>query len=173
MLIMVTLFGFSETDKWFLYEDEKFRYKIEFPKEPSVLSKMVDSDIGNLKMNIAMYDASQKGQDDNMIYMTNVTEYPDSLVNSEKTELLDGFFRGAIDGAVANVNGKLLTEEIRNLSEFPGREITVDYAEGIAIIRMRLFLVHNWTYMIQTITLADKKDNKSILRFMDSFELIK
>ncbi|WP_339812315.1 hypothetical protein [uncultured Imperialibacter sp.] len=172
-IALLTVLSSFASGKWFLFEDKEFGFKIEFPEEPTATPQMIDSEIGQLKMNIVMYDASEKGNDDNLLYMTNVTEYPDSLINSDRTDILDKFFRGAIDGAVNNVKGKLLTEEVKNLADYPGREITVDYGQGMAIIRMRLFLINNRAYMLQTITETGKSNNESIHRFMDSFELLK
>ena len=172
ILFIVLLTGFTFIDDWFLYKNEELGYKIEFPKEPTAAPQIIDSEIGPLKMNLVMYDASQLGGDDNLVYLANATEYPDSTINSNNTEMLEGYFRKSIDGAVANVNGKLLTEEVKNLGNYPGREITVDYANGMAIIRMRMYLVENVAYMTQTITEAAKDGNASISRFMDSFELI-
>ncbi|CAD5255117.1 MULTISPECIES: hypothetical protein [unclassified Imperialibacter] len=170
---LLTILSSFASGKWFLFEDKEFGFKIEFPEEPTATPQMIDSEIGQLKMNMVIYDASKKGNDDNLLYMTNVTEYPDSLINSDRTDILDKFFRGAIDGAVNNVKGKLLTEEVKNLADYPGREITVDYGQGMAIIRMRLFLIHNRAYMLQTITETGKSNNESIRRFMDSFQLLK
>jgi hypothetical protein len=43
--------------------------------------------------------------------------------------------------------------------------------EGQAIIKIRIFLVKNILFMIETITETGKVPNKSIDRFMDSFKL--
>jgi len=164
--------SFIKPKTWYLLESEQYGYKIEFPKEPTENPQVVNSVIGELKMNIFMYDASKGSKDDNLVYMVNYTEYPDTLINSEKTDVLSDFFRNSIDGAVRNVHGKLLSEKEIKIGEYPGREINIDFKDGMAVIRMRLYLVKNKMYMLQTITETKKDFNKSITRFMDSFELI-
>jgi hypothetical protein len=80
-------------------------------------------------------------------------------------------FRSAIDGAVESVKGKLLTEKNITLDKYQGREIKVDYDNGAAFIRMRLYIVKNKMYILQTITYAAKDNNASINEFLNSFQL--
>ena len=51
--------------------------------------------------------------------------------------------------------------------------VKIDFNGGRAFIQMRLYLVENKMYLLQTITEAEKDNNKSVGRFMDSFALIK
>ena len=67
--------------------------------------------------------------------------------------------------------GKLLTETEISIDEFPGREIRVNYNDGLAIIVMRCYLVHNVMYIVQTIALTEKEKNPSALKFLNSFRL--
>ena len=117
-----------------------------------------------------MYDASQL-KEDNLLYGAIDSEYPDSLVNSDKSEILPKLFRGSIDGAVRNVNGVLLSENVMNYKGFPGREVRIDYNKGQAIIKMRLLLVHNKMIILQTITETSKDGNNASLHFLNSFQL--
>jgi hypothetical protein len=132
---------------------------------------VINSEIGELKLNIFVYDASESGTDENLVYLVSSTEYPDSLINSEKTEILPDLFKNTLEGILSNINGKLLSETVIDINGFPGREVKVDFMEGQAIIKIRIFLVKNILFMIETITETGKVPNKSIDRFMDSFKL--
>ncbi|TLX77659.1 hypothetical protein E9993_03180 [Labilibacter sediminis] len=171
-MLAIGLLSFAKAGKWFQFESSEFGFKIEFPKEPTSNPQVINSAIGELKMNMFMYHASSNGKDDNLVYLANYTEYPDSLVNSENTETLPTFFRNSIDGAVTNVHGKLLSEKNIAIDEYPGREVRIDFQQGKAVITMRIFLVKNKMYMLQTITATNKDFNKSITQFMDSFKLL-
>lgn len=171
-LVLIAFMGFVKPEKWFLLKSEHFGYSVEFPKKPEENTQVVNSAIGELKMNMFMYDASEGGNDDNVLYLVNCTEYPDTLVHSDKTEQLEAFFEGAINGAVSNVQGKLLSKKEIQLGQYPGREMSIDYGNGQAIIRMRMYLVKNVMYMLQTIAETEKDNNASAVRFMDSFELL-
>jgi hypothetical protein len=159
--------SFVHADDWVLFEDGNC--KIRFPKAPANQTQTTNTAIGPLQMYIHMYEVPDGTMDDNYLYGLIETEYPDSVINSDKKELLDKFFRNSIDGAVSNVNGKLLTETKIQLDGFPGREFRIDFKDGLAVITMRAYLAGHIMYFLQTITPTKKDHNKSIGRFMDSF----
>jgi len=159
--------SFVRPDDWVVFEDSHF--KILFPKKPTDQTQTIDSPVGKLTILIHMYEAP--GTDDNHTYGLMTTEYPDSTVNSDKKDILDNFFNGAVQGAVRNVQGKLLSVETIQLAGYPGRAFRVDYQNGLAVITMRMYLVKNKMYMIQTITETKKDHNKAMERFMNSFAL--
>jgi hypothetical protein len=167
--ILFISFGFTTASQWEIYEVADFKAK--FPSKPTYETQVVNSAVGNLTMHIHMLDASNTGTGENLVYGIISTEYPDSSIDSNDPELMSNMFRGAIDGAVKNVKGKLLSENNISIDKYPGREIKVDYGDGAAFIRMRLYLVKNKMYILQTITLADKDNNASINEFLNSFQL--
>ncbi len=170
-LLLITC-SFASQKKWFHYSSAEHGYSIDFPSKPASSVRTVDSEIGELTMTITMYDASGKTSDKNEIYMVSQTIYPDSLVNSNQKENLPGFFKNSIQGAVNNVSGKLLLEEEIEIEGYPGREVKIDYQEGLAVIQMRFYLVENRLYLLQTITKTSNLPNSSINKFMNSFQLI-
>jgi hypothetical protein len=170
LIIAILTMSFISSDEW--YQCETKNYKILFPKKPSESSQIDNSAIGELTLNLNIYEVSENDTDDNLVYMVNETAYPETVINSDKKDLLDNFFRKSIDGAVNNVHGKLLSEKIMELNKFPGREIRIDFQNGLAVIKMRMFLIKNRMFMIETITDTKKDFNKSINKFMDSFQLI-
>jgi len=171
VLIMVILtMSFINPADWYLCETSD--YKILFPKKPVESIQTISSAIGELNLNLNIYEVPETETEDNLAYIVNKTEYPDSIVNSDKKDILVGFFRNSIDGAVKNVQGKLLSETKIELSGYPGREIRIDFQNGLAVIKMRLYLVKNKMFLLETISETKKGFNKSIDKFMNSFELI-
>ncbi len=170
MAMLALTMGFVKPEDWFLLKSEVFQ--IEFPKEPATTTEVIDSEIGALEMKIFLYDASQAGTDDNLVYMATYIEYPDTLISSEQTDKISAIFRGAIDGMVNNVSGKLLSESEITLNGFPGKEVKIDFRNGLAIFKVRFYLIKHKMYIIQTITETGKFPNKSVDRFLDSFKLI-
>lgn len=163
-------FGFTTASQWEMYEVADFKAK--FPSKPNYETQVVNSAVGNLTMHIHMLDASSSGTDENLVYGIITTEYPDSIIDTNNPELLADMYRSAIDGAVANVKGKLLSETSITLAgKHGGKEVKVDYGEGMAFIKMRLFIIKNKMYILQTITLAEKDNNASINEFLNSFQL--
>jgi hypothetical protein len=162
--------SFRSPGDWFQFKSDG--YNISFPVKPTADTKMIQSEVGELKMGINMYDASKSGnKDDNLVYMTMSTEYPDSVINSDMKEKLPTLFRNAVDGSVKRVGGKLLSETEIEIEGFPGREIKVDYRDGLAVIKAQYYLVKNKMFAIQVITLTGKFPNASQELFMKSFQL--
>lgn len=156
-------------ESWYLFEDKDCT--ILFPKKVETTSQEIASELGPLTLFITMYDASEDKSDNNLVYGLFTSVYPDSAIHSNKKLMLPGFYRGAIDGAVKNVKGKLLSEKTIFVNDYEGREFRVNYSDGLAIIKMRCILVKNVMYMLQTICLTEKEENASSKKFFDSFKL--
>jgi hypothetical protein len=168
LTLMVT--GLRKADEWYLLQTHSF--KILFPKKPTASNQEIDSQIGKLTLHLNVYEVPETESDDNHAYMTSETSYPDSSIDSDNTKLLGNIFANAIAGAVKNVSGKLLSEKVIALGKYPGREVRIDFQNGLAVIKMRMYLVKHTTFMIETITDTEKQNNKSIDKFMDSFQLL-
>jgi hypothetical protein len=162
--------SFRSPADWLQFKSDG--YSVLFPVKPTSDIKTIPSELGELKMNINMYDASKSGKkDDNLVYMSMSTEYPESAIKSDMKEKLPILFRNAVDGSVKSVNGKLMSEKEIEIDGYPGREIKVDFKDGLAIINARYYLVKNRMYVVQTITFTDRFPNESQGRFISSFRL--
>ncbi len=167
LLACATLSFVLVTDEWILVETQNC--KIYFPQKPTDQSGIVNTALGDLKVAIYTYRAPENVGDDNLAYILSETQYPDSLMNSDKKDKLDAFFRTSIDGVLNNFHGQLLAESKTAIDGFPGREVRIDIQKGKAVMNMRFYLVRNRMYVLETITNSDKDFNKSIERFMSSF----
>ena len=168
-LLAVTFVSFKKTADWYLLETKT--YRIQFPQKPTASTREINSDIGKLILNLNIYEVPETEKDDNHLYLFNETAYPDSLVNSDKTDVLDEFFKKAVAGAVKNVNGKLLSEKNIAINHYPGREVRIDFQDGQAVIKMRVYLVKNIMIMLEVISDAKNESNPSSDKFLNSFEL--
>jgi hypothetical protein len=170
--ILVSIMSFKPMTGWYQHSTSEFN--ILFPKIPTNTLKKINTEAGEIEMQIYMYNSSKDETDENLIYSVTSSEYPKEHIQSHiKHDNLDTFFRNSIDGMVSNVKGKLISESKINMGKFQGREIKIDFKNGLAIIRNRTYLVGNNVYFIQTITKTEKENNKSIEKFMNSFTLKK
>lgn len=164
-------FSFVKKDKnWYTLTTENF--EISFPNKPDLDTNLLNSDIGILKMHAYQYDASHLKRSKNKIYSLVHVAYPSDVINHKLEENVDNVFRNAIDQAVLNVQGELLSEKKTVLDEFPGRIVEIDFQEGYAVILMHCYLVNNIMYMLQTISETNNYPNESSSRFIASFKLI-
>lgn len=160
---------FSQSGPVATYETNAFR--ISFPGHIQETTQSIASSVGNLVMKIVSYEPADSVKDENYAYMIFETNYLDSIINSAKVDLSDLFFRGAIDGAVKNVHGKLISETSGKGSKYPSRNIEIDYGNGLAIIKSQIILRENKLIMLQTITDTNHYPNQSIKQFFNSLEL--
>ena len=114
-----------------------------------------------------MYDASA-AKDDNLIYLACYIDYPDSYKSFSADEM-DVVLNSAVDGAVKNVQGKLLSKKNISKNGAPGKDFMIDFQDGSDIIHSQAYLVKNRMYLVETIYATANKGNKSDERFMNSF----
>lgn len=172
-LAIVSIAATTTIDDWELFRFERGLFQIEMPELPAFSSQKLTTEIGELNMNIFMHEG-EEGIDDNILYMISFTDYPADKINSEEMDetTLDEYYKGSVQGSVNNMNGKLLDEKNIELFGHEAREITIDYLEGQAIMRMQILLVKNRMYALQAIALTDNDKNEDQKRFFNSFELL-
>lgn len=146
-------------------------YSIAFPGEYVKSVDTLSSDLGQLLLKGSTFVPDSIMGDKNFVYMLMETTYPDSTVHSDKKEILDEFFAGSIQGAVSNVNGKLIKEIRGTTGNYPNRTIEIEIQNGLAIIKMTMILRKNKMILIETITSANSYPNAAEADFMKSFVL--
>jgi hypothetical protein len=163
-------FPVSDTSSWKTFNDSDANYSILFPGEPNENSQTVETEIGNLEVKQYIFEP-KLGKDANILYGTGYTVYPAQYIDNRSMdeEQLAEFFRNSVNGTVANVQGRLLSTHIIDYKGYPGREIKIDIKDGLAVVKMRSYLIQNKMYILQVISPAKNTFNKSINYFLDSF----
>ena len=169
-ILVFISFSFGLADNWVLIK--KSDYQILFPLEPKEESETMVSAIGNLNMTYLTLSTTESETEKNLVYMIMQTDYPDSLVHSDFKDQLKSLFDNAVEGGVSNVKGKLIHQKDIEINGYPGREFSIDYNDGEAVMFIKTYLVKNRMYMLQTITNTGKYPNEDITKFMQSFKLM-
>lgn len=174
LLSLAVLFNVSvsiaQSDDWFEIKDEEAAYLIDFPEEPTKGADDVPTDKGTVMMNTYTL---QTPDDDNLIYMSSFTKYPDSFFpnqlesEEEQNEVLDN----SVNGAVTNTEGELIFDEKITFNGYKGRIIKIKLSDGY-IIKMKVLLVDIKLYLTQVIYEEKNDDNLNSKRFFNSLELI-
>lgn len=173
MISLLLSFTGLKAQDWYMMESSACGFRCEFPSMPAESSQQIDSQIGTLLMHMFQYDASNDPGSENIMYMVNYTEYPDSLFQITEPDRLDSFYRHAIDGAAENTQGVVLSELPVTIARYPGREVKISLQSGQTMVSARMLLVVNKFYMYLVIYESDKQNNPSIAKFFQSFHLLK
>ncbi|MBO6606456.1 hypothetical protein [Psychroserpens sp.] len=155
---------------WETFKSLDHEFKVLFPYEPQFQVQKVPSAVGELDMNMYMATATDLDSD-NMLYSVIRSDYPTEMFENPTPEFIKSVLDGAVNGAVTNVQGKLLSDETISFNKFPGRSIKIETTMGLLYINT--YLVNNSMFITQVICTPDKDNNESIKRFQESFELIK
>ena len=157
--------------EWHHFKSEKYKCEIDFPKEPEEIVQTVDTEYGPLTIVTFMHEVKDE-DDENLVYTVSHTAYPPSLLDVSDKKLMDTFFKNSIEGAISNVQGKLISGTEIELDGNPGHHVKVDFKDGLAVINMQMFVVGDVMYMNQVIALTSLDDNKTMKAYFDSFKLL-
>ena len=151
---------------WQEYTSQSGRYSILMPGKPKEQTQSLDSTARTLNMYTATFE------DRAGAYLVAYVDYPADMIRSGSEDyVLDG----AVQGGVANVNGKLARQQEISLGEFPGREVELDSptrgAQPALHIKARYFLAGNRLYQVLVIVQQDQGLPDSAQKFFDSFRL--
>lgn len=154
---------------WEKYKAEDLTFIAYYPDTPKRTVQKVNTAVGKLDMHMIMYK-SVSG-DDNVVYSVIRSDYPKENFKNADAKYNKSVLDGAVNGAVTNVNGKLIFDNKVKFNGYPGRSIKIEI-QG-AFLYMNAYLVENSMFISQVICLTHKDGNSNIKRFLDSFELIK
>jgi len=141
------------------------RFAIMMPDFPEYGVQDVLTPVGALQVHIFSVSV------DDSVFMAAYNDYPEFIVSSSDAgKMLDG----ARDGAVSNVNGKLLSERQIRLQGHPGRELwieaDVEGQEGLA--RARIYLVGRRLYQVLVAGPENQFPESDAERCLDSFLIV-
>ncbi len=156
IIIIFTLIFSSclTTNDWFVLKSTDLGFEIEFPNEPKFTQQTSMTEYGKQDFNIYVLE-SDNLTSSNLNYFAAKTIYPDSLIDRYKNNI-DEFFNSSIQNSIESVQGKKIHDKVIYYLDYPGREVKFDFKNGEAVITMRIYLVDNAVYLLQTITYPEK-----------------
>jgi hypothetical protein len=163
MVSIVFLVGCS-LFAWRTFTSPEGKFSISMPGQPTVTSIIIDTAFGPTYLNAYMLDSK-----DGFYYAASFMDHYPQLFEVKSVErILDD----SRDGAVANVQGKLLGESAISIKKHPGREIVFESADGKSIVKARLYIVGERFYQIMATTSKEKQSSYNLTRFLKSFRLL-
>ena len=174
ILLMVSFGTAQEKNEWKLVKDIEKGYRINFPSDVKSTVQDVTTAKGTVKMHTDVFQQKDLTFDQNLIYMTAFTIYPssffeDGLASDESKHIV---LNNAVDGAVKNTNGILISSDNIMFNGYLGRHSKIKIKD-LYIIEMQTILVEFKLYLAQVIYEEKDEGNINSTRFFNSFELIK
>jgi len=175
VLFVITLFIVATVNvnaqDWIDYKSEDLAFIAKFPNEPERSAQDVESEVGTLKIHMIMYSRPVDYDDENEVYGVIRSDYPKSHFEDADEAYNNNVLDGGVEGAVSNVQGKLVFDNKITFNGFPGRSIKIGLEVGF--IYMNMYLVENKMFIAQVICLKENDNNDNINRFFNSFDILK
>ncbi|WP_397362780.1 hypothetical protein [Olleya sp. R77988] len=169
LAFLITTSTVVQAQDWVNFKSEKLEFIADYPAEPTETIQEVDTAVGKIDMYMIMYSPTEG--DDNAVYSVIRSDYPKDQFVDVDEDYNDSILDGAVNGATTNVQGTLIFDNKVTFNGYPGRSIKIE-TQGIYIY-INAYLVENTMFITQVLCTIENDNNKSIKRFMDSFNIIK
>ena len=144
---------------WVEHKPDGIGYRVEMPAAPKITARDVPTAIGPIKTTMALVDRGA------IAYIVSHNDYPDSIKNTPKDQLLDTLRNGQVGAH------KLRGEEKIEISGQPARHIVIDTAQGQVIIS-RIVMVEARLFQAIYVGPKGSEDGDDAKRFIASFQLV-
>ncbi len=152
-------------DEWVLFSPSDGKFKLRLPQQPKLERHNTQTQAGPVELSLftAMGGSG-------VAYQIGYSDFPEARLAQQPP---DQVLRGAQEGAVRNVGGKLLSERQLRVHGHPAREYSVEVVkQGMTLSYWgRIVLVAARLYQLQMIGLVGQVKDAERERFFDSFEL--
>jgi hypothetical protein len=147
--------------EWKEFTSKEGHFKVVMPGTPKQQQFDTESDFGKGVLHMNSVQAGKT------IYGANYCDFPAEIRKAPIKKVYDS----SRDGAVANLEGKLVGEKEITLGKYPGREIQIEVAGGKQLFRARVFLVEQRLFQVVVMGTKEAAISKEADKFLDSFKL--
>ena len=148
-----------------VFSSESGQFEIAAPAPFEETQQSVETPVGPVE--IYTFTA----ETENTAYVVAYSDYPAEIIEqTDPQALLDS----SRDGAVSNLGGTLVSEEVIDLAGNPGRSLVISAAanqEQAATINSRIYLVDNRLYQVLVVAPEGEETPDDASLFLDSFDL--
>ncbi len=150
---------------WKPFSSQEGGFTVLMPGTPSEIKLPVDSQEG--ATTLIGFRVIRKNEAN---YMVGYADVPAGVKLNTPAER-NKFLTEVATGFSTSLKGRILSQRTVNLRSYPGREIRVQFSQGVKG-RQRLYLVNRRLYQLVVMTGKESSLSKSIQGFMDSFKLL-
>jgi hypothetical protein len=147
------------------FSSEVGQFTIATPAPFEETQQSVETPVGPVE--IYTYTA----ETDESAYVVAFSDYPSQMIEESEPEML---LNSSRDGAIDNLGGTLIQEEIIDIEGHPGRSLVISAdttTDEATIINSRIYLVDNRLYQILVVS-PEEHETKAVTKsFLESFAL--
>jgi len=161
LLVIGVLIG-CQQGSWKEVNSREGAFSILFPGTPT--EKTQQADIANETIYMHIFSFEQKGSSYFVLY----SDYPESVFKrKDANKILDDMRDSFVS------KGKLISEDIVSLDEYPGRDLRIKTLDGKYNMNDCIYLVKNRAYQIMTMTEKDAGfSEEDLIKFLESFKIL-
>ncbi len=143
------------------FRSDAGNFSILMPGKPKTENQTIETPAGSIVLVSYMAGSSKAG------CAVAFADYPQQLIDaSDKQKLLDG----AQNGAIKNVNGRLVKETRVSFNGLPARDVVIEIP-GKAFINARLIISGPRLYQLMLITPTNEGHEEDVSKFFNSFKI--
>lgn len=162
LLLMLQLLVACAGGSWKEFNSAEGAFSVLMPKTPTLETQMVNTPLGPIELQFFSAELAD------VAYVVGYSDYPAAFVAQSNPVIM---LNGARDGAVANVQGKLVSEQAIFIGGYPGRELRIETLDGQFAAMSRIYLVNNRLYQVMVVLPADRSFTDEMTTYLDSFAL--
>jgi hypothetical protein len=136
-------------------------FNILMPGTPKTQNQTLETPVGKVPMTMYMSGSGSAG------CAVAFADYPQQIIDSTDPQKL---LEGAKNGAISNVNGKLVSETKVSFNGLPARDVVIE-VPGKAFITARFILAGPRFYELMLIAPKAKGHEQDISQFFNSFKI--
>jgi len=156
---------------WTIFTSENGRFSVLSPAELTLNLQTIPSALGEVKWHTYSYQAVDTSE---LVFLYSITyyEYPDQLMPSDSTEMIDQFFTETLDAISERIDGEILYSQNELVNTYPARITRMQYQDGAYSLKSKLILAKHRFYMVEVFSTSDQGIDYKINKFMNSFKLL-
>jgi hypothetical protein len=172
-ILFIFMISLTSPNDWYKYTHPEGDFEILLHgEEPIIKTDLYETEIGYLEY--ITFHVNSKFQDSlEMAFVISYCDYPHNSVHSDSTELVEALFETTLEGALLEMNGKLIYSDDILMFSYPGMIWRIDYLQGEAILKNKVFFVENRFYTIQVAGVNHPHVRDAMEKYLESFILKK
>lgn len=151
-------------DAWQDYKSATGKFSVQLPSKPQEQSQDQTTDVGTIKLNMVIAEASDSG------YFVGYADFPNEITNL--ADIQKGLAE-SVKGSVANLKGEVKSEKESLLGDIPCRDFEAagKVQATDVLMKGRFCLDGKRLYQVFTLGSADKIVAADVDRFITSFKV--